>query len=346
MPTSKTISPSVESLEESLSELLDRSLWDLPLDVDQAIAAAMAAEEEGTNGRAALQEMMRAIHLARENRCPLGNDPLSVQFYIDGPEDLDRAPFLAATHAATLAGNKSGLLRTPTVDAHSGRLRRGKDLGAPPQVFFRTTDGEVRVHLLLRGVGDSELAYSSTLPHWRMAPGIPSLEGVGRLALAAIHEGQGRSAGPGVVGIHVGSESSTGFPLALQQLLRPVGSKNPIRALSQLEAKVTEEANSLGIGPLGLGGKSTILAAHLSTSAVPKERWTVSVVHTSWTHRRQSVTLKANGSISSWDTVAPPQKKGGAESKAKSSAQESESSNHAPTGSKKVSKSPAKKAKK
>ncbi len=346
LPTSKTTSPSVESLENSLSELLDRTLWDLPVDVDDAISAAMAEEEEGTNGRAALEEMTRATSLARENRCPLGNDPLSLLIYVDGPENLDRAPFIAAAEAATHAGYKSGLLRTATVDAPSGRPRRGKDLGAPPQVVFRSTEGEVKVHLLLRGVGDSELAYSSTLPHWRMAPGIPSLEGVSRLVLAAIHEGQGRSAGPGVVGIHVGSDSSTGFPLALQQLLRPVGSKNSIRAFTQLEAKVTEEANSLGIGPLGLGGKSTILAAHLSASAVPKERWTVSVVHSSWTLRRQSITLKADGSIASWDTLAKPKKKGSAERKAAAPAKESGDSKSTAAGKKKVSKSPAKKAKK
>ena len=85
--------------------------------------------------------------------------------------------------------------------------------------------------------------------------------------------------------------------------MNAVGTKNPQRALNPIEDKILEDANGLGVGAQGLGGRTTILAAHVGVSETPADRWNVAVLVTSWACRRQAITLDAKGGIADWGQV-------------------------------------------
>ncbi|MEM7263609.1 MAG: fumarate hydratase, partial [Planctomycetota bacterium] len=111
---------------------------------------------------------------------------------------------------------------------------------------------------------------------------------------------QGRGCGPGVIGIGIGGDRASGMALAQKQLFRPINDRASVKVVSQLEKQLLEDANSLGIGPLGLGGKSTLLAVKVASESSPRESCYVSIAFLGWTYRRQGVSLDAKGNIDKW----------------------------------------------
>jgi tartrate/fumarate subfamily iron-sulfur-dependent hydro-lyase alpha chain len=296
------------ALGTSLLELIRRTACDLPADVDHALETALKGEEPGTNGEATLEMIQRSAVRARQERIPLGGDAAALRFTVEAPPGFDRDAFRAAADSAAHAAAEEGILRTDWVDLPTGRPRRGMQLGAPPVIVFRDPSSPApasegtKVSLRIVSFFESGAIAMRTLPG-PGAPGVPSLDGVVAIALAAIHEQQGRPAGPGLVGIHIGADPVSGLAAAEAELLRPIDDRNPQRLLAQLEARVTERVNLLGIGPLALGGKTTILGAKIAVDPAPADRWAVSIAMSSWALRRQTVTLAADGSIRSWDTA-------------------------------------------
>ncbi len=293
----------MSALVQSLLELIQRTAWDLPSDVGKSLDLACRGEAEGTNGRAALETIRRAVECARENETPFGGDPAALRFTVDGPATLDRSEFLSAAAEAAHQAATVGVLRTPMIDLPGGRPRRGKAIGAPPAVTFRDAS-KTRVHLRLLTYGEVGAVSLDVLPTTDV-PGRPTLEGVEKLVLTAIRKQHGRAMGPGVVGVHIGADPVSGIAAAEAELLRPIEEKNAKRPLAQLEARITERANQLGVGPLGLGGKYTILATHVAVDPAPADHWTISTVISAWALRRQTVTLAPDGKIVSWDTALP-----------------------------------------
>jgi len=298
----------VPALGTSLLELIRRTACDLPADVDHALENALKGEEPGTNGEAAIEMFLRAAIRARQEKIPLGGDPAALRFTVDAPPGFDRDTFRAAADAAAHSAAEEGLLRTDFVDLPGGRPRRGMQLGAPPAIVFRDVpapaagDGSTRVSLRIVSYFEAGATAMRTLPG-PGAPGIPSLDGVVAVVLAAIHEQQGRPAGPGVVGVHIGADPVSGLAAAEAELRRPIDDRNPQRPLAQLESRIVERANQLGIGPLALGGRTTILGAKIAVDPAPVDRWAVSIALSSWALRRHTVTIGADGAIRTWESA-------------------------------------------
>ena len=307
MAPAKRAELSASTLTPTILELIERCSWDIPADVDKALLAAVQAEESGTNGRSALEAAVHAADRARAEKVPVGSDPISVLLTVDAPADTVRAPFEEALAAATQEAAKSGLIRTPFIDAATGKPRRGKDLGPIARIRFRDSNGPIQLHLWIRGMAEAGQTRVLSLPHPQIDGGA-SLESAVRAAVYAIYEAQGLVAGPGVIGVQIGADALAGVEGAIDQILRPIGSKNPSKPLVPLEARLLAEANQLGVGPQGLGGQTTILAAHIGAADAPIDRKSITVIATSWALRRHTVTLADDGSIGSWDSTLAAKK--------------------------------------
>jgi fumarate hydratase subunit alpha len=89
------------------------------------------------------------------------------------------------------------------------------------------------------------------------------IEGIKRYVVQRVKESGSNPCPPTIVGIGIGGTFEQAALLAKKSLLRPLGSKNPDAELEQLESEILAEINRLGIGPQGLGGRTTSLAAHV-----------------------------------------------------------------------------------
>ena len=117
------------------------------------------------------------------------------------------------------------------------------------------------------------------------------LEGVRKVVLDAVNRAQGEGCAPGFLGVAIGGDRGTAFTVAKEALLRKVGDKNPDPALAVLEERITREANELMIGPMGFGGKTTVLGTMITSTHRLPASYFVTIAYMCWAYRRRRITV-------------------------------------------------------
>ncbi len=119
--------------------------------------------------------------------------------------------------------------------------------------------------------------------------------------LHAVFQAQGQGCSPGYIGVGVGGDRTSGFDLAKQQLLRRIDDRNPDSELDSLEQYILEKANTMEIGPMGFGGKATLLGCKIGKSHRVPASFYVSVAYNCWAYRRLGILIDPqSGSITNW----------------------------------------------
>jgi fumarate hydratase class I len=95
----------------------------------------------------------------------------------------------------------------------------------------------------------------------------------------------------------LGGDRSSGYLEAKYQLMRRLDDKNPVAELDALERRLVEESNQLGIGPMGFGGKTTVLGAKVGTLGRVPASYFVSIAYLCWAARRATAIVGANGDV-------------------------------------------------
>jgi fumarate hydratase class I len=113
-------------------------------------------------------------------------------------------------------------------------------------------------------------------------------------------QAQGKGCGPGILGVCIGGDRATGYELSKTQFLRRLEDRNPNAELDALEQDILKTANELGIGPMGFGGKTTLLGVKICAANRVPASFFVSISYMCWAYRRQGVTLGADDEILKW----------------------------------------------
>ncbi len=287
-------------LLNSLIELIRRTSAEIPDDVQQAILTSLEQEKKGTIAQSALQIIERNIEMARQKSQPICQDTGSVLFYVDCPKGFDQLAFGEAAREAVRQATKKGYLRQNSVDSITG-ANDGTNVGpgAPTLHFHQHTSSDVRVRLMLKGGGCENVGAQYSLPAEKLKAD-RDLDGCRKVILDAVLQAQGKGCGPGVLGVCIGGDRATGYELSKEQLLRTLPDRNPNPDLDRLEQDVLNTANELGIGPMGFGGKTTLLGVKIGAANRVPASYFVSVSYMCWAFRRQGVTLDTTGKIERW----------------------------------------------
>jgi fumarate hydratase class I len=116
-----------------------------------------------------------------------------------------------------------------------------------------------------------------------------------------VYKAQGKGCGPGALGVCIGGDRADSSYTAKKQLLRKLDDKNPIPELAKLENEIVETCNKLGIGPMGFGGKTTLLSCKMTHANRVPASFFVSISYMCWAFRRQGVVLDAKkNTIKKW----------------------------------------------
>ncbi|MFN0058497.1 MAG: fumarate hydratase [Planctomycetota bacterium] len=306
-------------LETSLVELIRRTATQLANDVWTELHRAYLAEEPSSRSRGVLHVILENLKLAALAQEPMTAHTSSIHFYVRTPTGYDHSLVNDAARTAVIEATKAGYLQSQIVDPVSGKVLKGNvGPGMPIVVFESEPSSELEVRLILKGNGAEGSGSQIALPDAQNA--IPNdMVGVRAAILQAIVQIQGRGCGPGVLGVGIGGDRASGMAMAHHQLLRELGDKSSNKQLAQLEEQLLTEANSLGIGPLGLGGKCTLLDVKIGAESTPSESCYVSISYVGWCVRRQGCRISAKGEIttwlypasdkaSKWEPVAEPEK--------------------------------------
>ena len=217
-----------------------------------------------------------------------------------GPKGLDQTSFRRAGDAAVLQATQIGSLRQNSVDPITGR-NPGTNLGpGNPTYHFEQGKGvRTEVRLILKGGGCENVGAQYSLPDAHLGAG-RDLAGIEKCVLDAVNQAQGKGCGPGVLGITIGGDRATGFLHSKEQFLRRLDDVNEDPVLRRLERNVMKRANQLGIGPMGFGGKTTLLGCKVGVLNRVPASFFVTISYMCWAYRRQGVLLNTRGAIRAW----------------------------------------------
>jgi fumarate hydratase, class I len=287
-------------LHSSLLELIRRTSAEIPDDVQKAILNSLEREKKGTIAESALQIIERNIDLAKQKSQPICQDTGTIIFYVDCPIGFDQITFEETARAAVTEATKKGYLRQNSVDSLTG-VNDGTNVGpgAPVVHFHQHRSPEIKVRLVLKGGGCENVGAQYSLPNEKLKAN-RDLDGCRKVILDAVLQAQGKGCGPGILGVCIGGDRATGYEFSKQQFLRTIEDSNPVEELNKLEQDVLNTANELGIGPMGFGGKTTLLGVKVCAANRLPASFFVSVSYMCWAYRRQGVELSSSGEIQKW----------------------------------------------
>ena len=267
---------------DRLAELIRQTSSSLPDDTERALRAALRREARGSSAAVVLKTILANCRLARAQATPLCQDTGTLTFFVD--ERLRRRVTPAAIRAAVAQATARGDLRKNCLDAVTGRSYDDNCADGAPIVHYGACRG---VTLLMKGGGSENMSRQYSLPDAALGAG-RDLAGVRRCVLDAVQRTQGYGCAPGILGVCIGGDRATGYEVAKEQLLRPRGDR-AAGALGRLEKQLLKEANTLGIGPMGLGGKTTLLGVKIAARPRVPASFFVTVAYLCWAARRRTM---------------------------------------------------------
>ena len=274
-----------EDVVGRLARLVRDTSSSLPDDVESAVRRAVRREESGSSAAVVLRTILDNIALARKEQTPLCQDTGTLTFFIG--ENLRRNVRPEHVRKAVALATKNGWLRKNTIDAVTGRSYDDNCAEVAPVVHY-VAGHEGKVTLLMKGGGSENMSRQYSLPDSSLGAG-RDLEGVRKCVLDAVHKAQGFGCAPGVLGVCIGGDRATGYETAKMQLLRSLDDKAGDAALRRLEDRILKEANSLGIGPMGLGGRTTLLGVKIAARSRVPASFFVTVAYMCWALRRRTM---------------------------------------------------------
>ena len=275
---------------EKLADLIAETSSSLPKDVEAALRKARRGEEDGSSAGVVLETILDNVRLARRKGLPLCQDTGTLAFYIDAA--LRRKVSPSVVKKAVALATARGCLRKNCIDSVTGKSYDDNCADGAPVIHYVDWQEPGRVTLLLKGGGSENMSRQYSLPDMTIGAG-RDLAGVRRCILDAVMQARGFGCAPGILGVCVGGDRATAYEVAKEQLLRPLDAKgaSPDATLAKLEREILRDANTLGIGPMGLGGKTTLLGVRIAARPRVPASFFVTVAYMCWACRRGEVEI-------------------------------------------------------
>jgi fumarate hydratase, class I len=277
-------------LTQAICELIRITSTDLPAVVEQRLRKGQQLETPGSAARGAMDTILENVEMTRRNSTPICQDTGTPIFFVKHPAEINSSDLAGQIRQAVELATKKSYLRPNAVDSLTGR-NTGNNLGDDyfPSIHFSQVEGKtLTIDLILKGGGCENVGAQYSLPDDRLNAG-RDLEGVRKVVLDAVNKAQGEGCAPGFLGVAVGGDRGTSYAASKEVLLRPLDDVNPDNSLKQLEEQITEEANQLGIGPMGFGGKTTVLGTKITSTHRLPASFFVTVSYMCWAYRHRKM---------------------------------------------------------
>ena len=281
-------------------ELIRRTSTDLPADVEAGLRRALKKEKKNSRAAWCLETILQNAVVARRDSAPLCQDTGEMVFHFRVPVEFDTNALMSHARNAVSKATRQGFLRQNTVDSVSGAAYETNVAhGAPVFHFEYGARKTVDAQLLLKGGGCENVGRQYSLPDISLGAE-RDLAGVRRCVLDAVWRAQGNGCAPGVLGVCIGGDRAGGYTHSKEQFLRRLGQRSPVRMLARLERRLLRDINRLGIGPMGLSGKTTVLDVKIGALSRLPACYFVTVSAMCWAFRRRGVLLGPEGGVHRW----------------------------------------------
>jgi len=279
-------------IEDTALNLLRLAVVQLPPDVKEAILRAHK-EETTPAGKVQLEAIVKDIELAEKDNTPMCQDTGVIIFYVKagahakGLDKIENA-LVNATRRAT----KEVPLRPNTVDPFTQK-NTGDNTGRfIPYINWEMTQGDtIEITAFPKGGGSENVCVLGMI-----TPG-EGVKGLKKFVIDAIIKAGAMPCPPTIVGVAAGGGADIAMKLAKTALLRPLNQPNLNPELAKIENELYEAANSTGIGPMGLGGKFTVLGVKVEYAHRHPASYPVAVAFQCWAARRATAQIHSDGRV-------------------------------------------------
>jgi fumarate hydratase class I len=287
----------MENLVPHFIELIRRAATDLPADVESALRKARDREDPHSAAQNTLDVILENVRMSRERSTPICQDTGTLIFYVYYPPGWSTLELKRQIREAVAEATARSYLRPNSVDSLTGK-NPGNNLGDdfPYFHFEEWEEDHLKVDLMLKGGGCENVGAQYSLPDTRLDAN-RDLEGVRRAVLDAVHQAQGMGCAPAVIGVAVGGDRGSSYIKSKEQFYRPLDDESPDPKLAALEKRLVKEANQLNIGPMGFGGKTTVLSVKIDSLERLPASYFVTASYMCWADRRRTLTYK-DGEVS------------------------------------------------
>jgi fumarate hydratase class I len=294
----------VEHFKQSMLSLIIETSTNLPPDVRRALLRAMEYEDPNSQAGLALKMIAQNVDMACDHSGAICQDTGMPTFEIRTPVGANMITMRRQISEAVAEATKLGKLRPNSVDSITGK-NSGDNLGPGTPVihFDQHASDEIEVKLLLKGGGceNKNIQYSLPMELTHLGRADRTLEGVRKCIMHAVWQAQGHGCAVGALGVAIGSDRASGYAHAKEQLFRSLDDVNPDAQLAALEERIMKDANTLGIGTMGFGGRVSLIGCKVGSFNRLPASFFVSVAYDCWAFRRLGVVLDSRtGAIKRW----------------------------------------------
>ena len=244
-------------IAQKVSHLVKKANFILPEDVLNALKNAKNKETSKT-AATILEILVNNALLAQKEKIPICQDTgIDVVFIQLGQDLIVEGHLKDAINQGVARGTREGFLRASVCDPIT-RVNSGDNTPAVIHVEIKP-GAELKITVLPKGCG------SENMSQLKMLPPSAGLDGIRDFVVECVRLAGPNPCPPGIIGIGIGGTMEMAALLAKKALLRPIGQPNSRNKIASLENQIFETINDLGIGPHGLGGKTTTLSVAIES---------------------------------------------------------------------------------
>ena len=244
-------------ITEEVARLVQEANFDLGDDVIDSFKAFYETEESDA-GKEILQILLDNAEIARDERVPMCQDTGTAVIFLELGQDVHvvGGSLVDAINEGVRQGYTEGYLRKSMVDHPLKRVNTGDN--TPAVIHTDVVPGDkIRLTVVPKGGG------AENMSGVKMLKPADGYDGVVDFVVEAVRRAGPNPCPPVVVGVGIGGTFEKAAQIAKRALLRPIGEESPIEDIAELEKRILKDVNNLGIGPQGLGGRTTALAVNI-----------------------------------------------------------------------------------
>ncbi|MDR2669466.1 MAG: fumarate hydratase [Desulfovibrio sp.] len=249
---------SAKDITKAVRDMCIRANRNQPDDVKRRMADCAAGEDSAT-AKEVFKQLLENIDLAAETGLALCQDCGLAVFFVEVGQDARvEGDLNEAINEGVRQGYQEGYLRKSACDPFT---RKNTGDNTPAVVHYDIVPGDkLRIAFMAKGGGAENMSRVTML-----APA-EGWEGIKKFVLTRVAESRSNPCPPIIIGIGIGGTFEHSAKLAKKALLRKLDDVNPDPDLAAKEAELLGLVNALGIGPMGLGGKTTALGLKMLVS--------------------------------------------------------------------------------
>lgn len=286
-----------ELIRDVTITILRRAETTLPGDVKEALARAYECETNEI-AKVQLEAMLENVKLAEEMQRPLCQDTGIPLFYVKlGSGNVNLQDIESGIREGVKEATEIIPLRPNVVDAITRAGGEAANVGdRMPYINYRieTDIDGLEITAFPKGGGSENVsAFNMLTPK----PEEEAVKAIKKFVLKAVLNAAGKPCPPTIIGVGIGGSADMAMSLAKTALLRPVGARNEDARIARIEEELLDAVNDTGIGPMGLGGKTTALDVHIETADTHITSLPVAINFQCWAARKASAKIYSSGEV-------------------------------------------------